>query len=131
MVAKQLKRPRESHVSNDVKKHLRARDWWAFKVVASEHQESGIPDILASKLGYMAAIELKVIDTKRCKISYTEKQLSQLYYMADKAIHAYGLAYVWKEKVWILQRFLTHTNLRENAVFGKLDHVIEFMEREW
>lgn len=117
------KRPRESAVSNDVKKHLRVRGWWVFKVVASEQQESGIPDLLCAFSGKLVGIEMKVIDTPRCKLAYTDKQQVQLDRLLSSGCGAYGLAYAWKTDSWVL-----HSRGGEMHVFEKLDRAATFME---
>lgn len=52
----------EKKVENKIKKWLKDRDYWYFKVHGSIYQPSGIPDILACVNGKFVAIEVKRSD---------------------------------------------------------------------
>lgn len=122
------RRPRESVVSLEVRKHLEARGWWASKIVASAEQRSGLPDIIAACDGRMFGIEVKVIATSKCKLDYTPKQRSTLNRFVKHDIPALGLAYAWKTNTWVLETFLDNTPAPLRTVFEKLDHVVTQLE---
>lgn len=50
---------KEKAVENKIKKWLKDRNYWYFKVHGSIYQPSGIPDILACINGKFVAIEVK------------------------------------------------------------------------
>lgn len=52
----------EKKVENKIKKWLKDRNYWYFKVHGSIYQPSGIPDILACVNGKFVAIEVKRSD---------------------------------------------------------------------
>lgn len=123
---KSPKRPKESKVSLETRKHFEARGWWAVKIVASAEQRSGLPDIIAARNGRMYGIEMKVIDTDNCKLDYTPKQRATLWGMAKSSIPAMGLAYAWKTDMWVLEVF-SNVNTVTRMVFMKRDHVIDYL----
>lgn len=49
----------EKKVENNIKKWLKDKNYWYFKVHGSIYQPSGIPDILACINGKFVAIEIK------------------------------------------------------------------------
>ena len=52
----------EKKVENNIKKWLKDKNYWYFKVHGSIYQPSGIPDILACINGKFVAIEVKRSD---------------------------------------------------------------------
>ena len=52
----------EKKVENKIKKWLKDRNYWYFKVHGSIYQPAGIPDILACINGKFVAIEVKRTD---------------------------------------------------------------------
>lgn len=56
---KDIKELKEKAVENKIKKWLKDRNYWFFKVHGSIFQPSGIPDILACINGKFVAIEVK------------------------------------------------------------------------
>lgn len=63
----------ESNLSRNIIKELRRYGWWAVKFHASEHTESGVPDILCCAHGYFIGLETKM-PAKRTNVSERQKR---------------------------------------------------------
>ncbi len=50
---------REKAIENQIKKYLKEKKAWYFKVWGGGYQTAGIPDIIACYKGYFIAIEVK------------------------------------------------------------------------
>jgi len=69
---------RESRLSNDIKKALRAEGAWCIKIHGSEFMEAGTPDLIGCYLGRFFAFETKLPEKRSNTSLVQERQMEKI-----------------------------------------------------